>query len=181
MEGRNLKPFLILILKPLAMKKIILLCITMISIGSLMAQLTVKDKCGAFVVDILDGKVNNLKASAPASDIKTKLPCFTAVEEEGGTSKCGGAIYYKDKDISFFTQRDYIVIGEKFKGQLSIPLMGGKRDSFFKFLGNPKMKDDNWDAFTTNYGIIILFYNAASKVNKIIISTKNTTDISICE
>jgi hypothetical protein len=38
------------------MKKIILLGIAMISIGSLMAQLTVKDKCGAFVVDILDGK-----------------------------------------------------------------------------------------------------------------------------
>jgi hypothetical protein len=41
--------------------------------------------------------------------------------------------------------------------------MGGKRGSFFKILGNPKMKDDNWDAFATNYGILILYYNAASK------------------
>jgi hypothetical protein len=163
------------------MKKIILLGITFISMGTLMAQLTVKAKCDAFVVDILDGKVNTLKASATTNDIKTKLPCFTSVEEDGGTSKCGGAVYFKDKDISFFTQRDYILIGEKFKGQLSIPLMGGKRDTFFKYLGNPKMKDDNWDAFITNYGIIILYYNAASKVNKIVMSTKNTSDISICE
>jgi len=163
------------------MKKIILLGITFISMGTLMAQLTVKAKCDAFVVDILDGKVNTLKATATTSDIKTKFPCFTAVDEDGGTSKCGGAVYFKDKDISFFTQRDYILIGEKFKGQLSIPLMGGKRDTFFKYLGNPKMKDDNWDAFATNYGIIILYYNSASKVNKIIMSTKNTTEISICE
>ena len=163
------------------MKKITLLCIAVISMGGLMAQLTVKAKCNAFVVDVLDGKVNDLKASAQASDIKTKFPCFTAIEEEGTASKCGGAIYYKDKDISFFTLRDYIVIGEKFKGQLSIPLMGGKRNTFFKYLGNPKLKDDNWDAFTTNYGIIILYYNAASKVNKILISTRNTSNIEICE
>ncbi len=106
--------------------------------SGLMAQLKVKAKCNAFVVDILDGKVNDLKANAMPDDIKTKFPCFTSVEEESGTSKCGGAIYFKDKDISFFTQRDYIVIGEKFQGQLSIPLMGGKRNTFFKFLGNPK-------------------------------------------
>jgi len=148
---------------------------------TLKAQLTVKEKCNAFMVDVIDGKVNDLKATASNSDIKTKLPCFTSVDEDGGTSKCGSAVYFKDKDISFFTQRDYILIGEKFKGQLSIPLMGGKRGSFFKYLGNPKMKDDGWDAFATNYGIIILYYNAAAKVNKIIMSTKNTTEISICE
>jgi len=163
------------------MKKIILFGFALMFIHNLKAQLTVKEKCNAFVVDILDGKVNDLKATASNSDIKTKFPCFTAVDEEGGTSKCGSAVYFKDKDISFFTQRDYILIGEKFKGQLSIPLMGGKRGSFFKSLGNPKMKDDGWDAFATNYGIIILYYNAASKVNKIIMSTKNTTEISICE
>jgi hypothetical protein len=163
------------------MKNIFLLCIALISMRNMMAQLTVKEKCNAFTVDILDGKVNDLKATASNSDIKTKFPCFTAVDEDGGTSKCGSAVYFKDKDLTFFTQRDYILIGEKFKGQLSIPLMGGKRGSFFKSLGNPKMKDDNWDAFATNYGIIILYYNTASKVNKIIMSTKNTTEISICE
>ena len=103
------------------MKNIILLGIAMISMGNLMAQLTVKDKCGAFVVDILDGKVNDLKASAPAIDIKTKLPCFTAVEEEGGTSKCGGTIYYKDKDIrsaqySFAYQDVLFALADAYKG-----------------------------------------------------------------
>jgi len=163
------------------MKRIILSCFALIFMHTLKAQLTVKEKCNAFMVDVIDGKVNDLKATASNSDIKTKLPCFTSVDEDGGTSKCGSAVYFKDKDISFFTQRDYILIGEKFKGQLSIPLMGGKRGSFFKYLGNPKMKDDGWDAFATNYGIIILYYNAAAKVNKIIMSTKNTTEISICE
>ncbi len=43
------------------------------------------------------------------------------------------------------------------------------------------MKDDNWDAFTTNYGLVILYYNAASKVNKILITTKGTSNLEICE
>ena len=163
------------------MKKIILFGFALMFIHNLKAQLTVKEKCNAFVVDILDGKVNDLKATASNSDIKTKFPCFTAVDEEGGTSKCGSAVYFKDKDISFFTQRDYILIGEKFKGQLSIPLMGGKRGSFFKSLGNPKMKDAGWDAYQTSYGTLILYFNKANKVRLIQFSTMSTETISLCE
>ena len=47
----------------------------------------------------------------------------------------------------FFTGREYVEIGPKFKGKLTLPLMGGKRGSFFKVLGNPKLKDTDWDAF----------------------------------
>jgi hypothetical protein len=146
-----------------------------------MGQLTAKSRCNTFVVDILNGKVNNLKPDYTIPEIKEALPCFTSAEEEGANSKCGGGVFYKDKDLYFYTQRDYIEIGEKFKGQLSIPLLGASRNALFKWLGNPKIKDDTWDAFEMAYGTLVLHYNAASKVRMIQFSTKRTDLLSLCE
>ena len=146
-----------------------------------LGQLKAKPNCGTFVVDILNGKVNNIKPNFTNSEIKDALPCFTSSEEEGSSSKCGAGVFYKDRDISFFTQRDYIEIGEKFKGQLSIPLMGASRSSLFKWLGNPKIKDAKWDAFEMAYGTLVLHYNTANKVNLIQFSTKSTEELSLCE
>ncbi len=146
------------------------------------AQLVPKTKCDAFVVDILDGKVNGrLKANSPDYDVKKIFPCFTGAEAEGSKSKCGGGVFYKDKDIYFFTDRDYIEIGEKFKGKLSLPLIGAKRNSFFKSLGNPKLTDDTWDAWQMSYGTLVLHYNKAGKVNLIQFSTNGTESLSLCE
>lgn len=146
-----------------------------------MAQLTTKASCPVFEIDILDGKVNGFKATAPNDQIKAKFPCFTSAAEEVDSAKCGTNVFYKDRDLYFYTQRDYIEIGPKFKGKLSIPLMGAARNSLFKWLGNPKMKDAKWDAFVTNYGIIILTYDAGNKVNKIQMSTQGTSNIQLCD
>ena len=100
---------------------------------------------------------------------------------ESSTAKCGGGVFYKDRDIYFYTGRDYIEIGPKFKGKLSIPLMGASRNSLFKWLGHPKIKDVSWDAFSTQYGILILYYTKANKVNKIQFSTQSTETIKLCE
>jgi hypothetical protein len=145
------------------------------------AQLVVKTKCPDFYVDVLDGKVSGLKANAFDYDIKKAFPCFTSSEPDNSTTKCGGGVFYKDRDIYFYTDRDYIQIGEKFKGKLSIPLIGSKRGSLFTKLGNPKMKDDDWDAYEMQYGILILHYNKLGKVNLIQISTKGIDNISLCE
>jgi hypothetical protein len=145
------------------------------------AQLVAKPVCGVFMVDILDGKLNGLKPNARWDEIKGKLPCFTAAEPEGSTAKCGAGIFYKDKDVYFYTDRDYIEIREKFQGKFSIPVMGASRNSLFSTLGNPKIKDENWDAFQTAYGVLILHYNKAGKVNLIQFSTKSTETLSLCE
>ena len=145
------------------------------------AQLVAKSSCGVFTVDILDGKLNGLKPNARWEEIKEKLPCFTAAEPEAGTAKCGGTVFFKDKDVFFFTDRDYIEIGEKFKGKLSIPVMGAPRNSLFSTLGNPKVKDDNWDAYQMAYGCLVLHYNKAGKVNLIQFSTKPTESLSLCD
>lgn len=163
------------------MKTLTVLLLSMFSLSFAMGQLKVTAKCDAFVVDVLNGRVNGLTPKATVNDIKDKFPCFTSFEDESQTAKCGGGVYFKDKDLSFYTDRDYIEIGPKFKGKLSLPLMGAKRGTFFNNFGNPKLKDDTWDAFQTSYGIIILHYDKTNKVNLIQISTQGTESIRLCQ
>jgi hypothetical protein len=163
------------------MKTLIVLLLSMFSLSFTMGQLKVTAKCDDFNVDILKGTVNGLKPDVTVNAIKEKFPCFSSAEDESQTAKCGGGVWFKERDLSFYTDRDYIEIGSKFKGKLSIPLMGAKRNTFFNQLGNPKLKDDTWDAFQTSYGIIILHYDKTSKVNLIQISTKGTESIRLCE
>jgi hypothetical protein len=145
------------------------------------AQLKTTPVCPPIVVDILYGKVNQLNSTSTIGQIKALFPCYTTIEEETAGTPCGGGIFYNDKDIYFYTGRDYVTIGEKFKGKLSIPLMGASRNNLFKWLGNPKIKDVNWDAFQMAYGTMILYYNKTGKINKIQFSTKSTETLNLCE
>jgi len=163
------------------MKQICLLSFLLLAVFITQAQLVAKSRCDVITVDILDGKVNGLKPNARFDEIKEKLPCFTATEPEGGTAKCGGSVFYKDKDIYFFTDRDYIEIKEKFQGKFTTPILGAARTSLFKTLGNPKIKDDTWDAYQMAYGTLVLHYNKAGKVNLVQFSTKTTDALSLCD
>jgi hypothetical protein len=58
--------------------------------------------------------------------------------------------------------------------------MGTVRGSLFRTLGHPKIKDVTWDAFQTEYGTLILYYNKANKVNRIQFSSKPTDYIQLC-
>ncbi len=146
------------------------------------AQLKTTTKCAEFDIDILDGVINKtILPTSTVGQIKLNLPCFTSFEEEGTSAKCGAGVFYKDKDVYFYTTRDYVEIGPAFKGNLSIPLMGDSRDGLFKWLGSPKIKEANWDAFQTSYGILIVYYDNAAKVNKIQFSTHSANSIHLCE
>lgn len=148
------------------------------------AQLKAKAKCPDFYVDILNGAVNDLKPNNTQNEIKEKFPCFTGTDDESETVKCGGGIYFKDKDIYFYTRRKYIEVGPKFTGKTSFPLLGTKRGSLFAKLGNPKIKDDLWDAYETQYGTLVLHYDvagAAGKVKFFQFSTFTTDQLNLCE
>jgi len=145
------------------------------------AQLKTTPICPAIVVDILDGKVNGIEPDFTQGRVKQNLPCFTSFEDENAASKCGGGVFYKDKDIYFYTGRDYVEIREKFKGKLSIPLMGAGRNGLFKWLGHPRIKDVSWDAYQTSYGTLVLYYNKANRINKIQFSKKSTETLRLCE
>ena len=165
--------------------KPLFLFVCMLTLQAAKAQLktSAQNQCGVFTVDLLDGKVNGVDPKYNQAQIKSALPCFTSVEPEDATSKCGGVISYKTQDVYFYTGRHYIEIRDKFKGKLSIPVMGATRNSpaLFKLLGNAKIKDTNWDAFDTLYGVMILYYTKANKVNKIQFSTETSATINLCQ
>lgn len=144
------------------------------------AQLKTTARCPDFVVDILYGRVNELNTRSSFGEVKEKFPCFTSVEEESVSSSCGG-VFYKDKDIFFYTAKNYIEIGPAFKGKLSIPLIGASRNNLFKWLGHPMIKDLSWDAFQTAYGILLLYYDKSNKINRIRFSTESASTIQLCE
>lgn len=163
------------------MKKFVV-CFGLLLLGRVgYAQLKTTPVCGVFEVNVLKGTVNNVMPNFTAGEIKKKLPCFTGEEPEGKDSKCNGAVFYKDRDVSFYTYRKYVVIGAAFKGKTNIPVLGTKRNSLFNKLGNPQLKDPKWDAYQTQYGCLILYYDAQNKVNRIIMSTKSTDEIDLCQ
>ena len=165
------------------MKSLLLFVIVFLIGTSAFSQLktSTQNLCPTFVVDLLDGKVNGVKPDVYQPELKRVLPCFTSAEPEDNTSKCGGLVAFKDRDVYFYTGRNYVEIREKFKGKLSIPLMGAARNSLFKYLGNVKIRDTNWDAYQTSYGLIIVYFNKANKINKIRFSTDGPDTIKLCE
>ena len=163
------------------MKNLFYCLLFMVFATTAKAQLKTTPVCPVMVVDLLEGNVNGIEPNFSTTDIKKAFPCFSAEEPEGTTAACGGLISYKDKDIYFYTTKAYIEIREKFKGKLSLPLMGAARSSLFKILGHPKIKDVNWDAYQTKFGIMILYYNKAGKINKLQISTMGAETLKLCE
>lgn len=162
------------------MKTIVILLFSLTLFADVKGQLKTTVKCPDFYIDILDGKVNkDIFPYSTIGQIKLNLPCFTSTE--GDSSKCGEGVFYKDKDVYFYTSRHYIEIGPHFKGTLSIPLMGAQRNSLFRLLGDPQVKDVHWDAFQTSYGILILYYNSASKVDKLQFSSEKANTIRLCQ
>lgn len=163
------------------MKLISFILLAVISCSTVNAQLKAAAVCPAIAIDVLEGTINNkLYCTSTSGEVQKLFPCFTQVVEETNGSTCGGVIY-KDKDIAFYTERDYIEIGPNFKGNLEPALMGVNRSLLFKLLGNPKLKDATWEAYQTKYGVMILYFDANSKINKIQISSKTTDSIKLCE
>ena len=145
-----------------------------------MAQLTPKAGCPDLTVDILNGTINGLKANAAGPEFKKTVGCSTGSDD----AKCGGVIYYTDKDVCFYPQRKYFEIGLKFKGKMSMHVLGTPRNALFKYFGSPKVKDALWDAFETQYGTLVLHYTVAGpagKVKLIQMSTLGTDELTLCE
>jgi len=163
-------------------KTLLLSFFFLISYVTASAQLKRTMVCPDINIDILDGIVNKtlLPNSTPGL-IEKILPCFTGAEPVGTSAKCGAGVFYKDKDVYFYTDRDYIEIGPAFKGNLSLPLMGARRNGLFNLLGNPQVKDVHWDAYQTSYGILILYFNSANRVDKIQFSTQSANSIQLCQ
>lgn len=143
------------------------------------AQLKVKSVCPPFTVDVLGGNVNKLYPKTTLGEIKKAFPCSSDVVNVPDSAHCAG-IFFKEEGLYFYTDRNYIEIRDNFKGKLIPSLLGASRSSLFKLLGNPKLKDLDWDAFQTEYGTLVLYYKGG-KINKLQISSKSTESLKLCE
>lgn len=162
------------------MRKIFLL-LTAIAVSQLsIAQLKSTPICNAFTVDILEGSVNKMYPESPWGEIMTKLPCYTDAIAEPSATGCAG-VFFKDKGITFYTYRDYIEIDASFKGTISIPLLGADRNSLFKYLGLPQVKDNAWESYQMRHGILVVFFDATGKINKLILSSKSAATLRVCD
>src|SRR5215469_2187107 len=111
------------------MKRTLFIALAMSIVGGASAQLKAKSKCPEFYIDILTGAVNGIKPNNTPTEIKEAFPCFTSTDADSANAKCGGGVYFKDKDLYFYTKRDYVQVGPKFVGKTSFPLLGTKRGS----------------------------------------------------
>lgn len=158
---------------------------TLFIIGSLFccnisfAQLKATPTCPPLNFDVLEGTINKLSSKSTQGEITKTLPCATDVLEED-SAKCAG-VFLKDKGILFYTDRDYIEVRDNYSGKSSVPLMGAARNSLFSTLGNPKLKDATWEAYQMQYGTLVVYFNAANKINKIQVSTRNSESLKLCE
>lgn len=162
------------------MKIFLLFFTSLINLSLSFAQLKTTPVCPPFDVDVLSGSVNKFTPKSTLGEIKKAFPCTSEVVEESTGTKCAG-IFFKDQGIFFYTDRNYFEITENFKGKLTPKLIGTNRSELFKILGYPKIKDVNWDAFGTVYGTLVLYYDAAGKINKLQISNKSTETMKLCE
>jgi hypothetical protein len=165
-----------------SMTKLICLALSIFVLSNIAsAQLKVTDACPTFSVDILEGNINRIHPRSTSSEITRTFPCQTGVEESiDSTGRCQG-VFYKNKGVNFFTGRNYIEIDNSFKGKMEPAIMGAAKGSLFSVLGNPKLKDIEWEAYQTKYGTLIVYYSKANRINKIQMTTKSTDNIKLCE
>ena len=159
----------------------LVLIVTCIVISQLtQAQLKTSSTCPPISVDLISGTVNSIHAETSWGEIYRVFPCFTEAIEEPSATGCAG-VFLRDKGINFYTYRDYIEITQNFKGTISPAIMGTDRSSLFKSFGLPQTKDILWDAYQMRYGTMVVFADKDGKINRIIISPKNASNMRLCD
>lgn len=160
------------------MKNLLLTVIFIVVAMNGFAQLQSTPVCPPFKVDVLGGTINKLSPRSTAGEVAKALPCFSEKLEPGDPAKCAG-VFYADQGVYFYTDRNYIEVRDSYKGAITIPF-GTPRASLFSMLGRPKLKDPSWEAYQTEYGTLVMYFDAAGKLNKIQMSSKSTETLKLC-
>lgn len=152
---QNTKP--IFTFKIIQMKRILCLLLVLAFVQRGMAQ-----TCDNLVADLKKGTLNGLKPKASQADVKKHFPCFTGDSEEGGDFNCGGGVFFLNHDFFCYTGNDYIEIRKKFKGKLSVPVLGLSQAAAVQQLGLGKVvrqeehSGKTYVFLKTRYGCLVL-------------------------
>ena len=161
------------------MKNFLLSLLILFSGTACFAQLKTTPVCPPFSVDVLGGTVNKLNPRSTSGEVEKTLPCFSERVQPGDSAKCAG-VYYGEQGVYFYKERNYIEVRSNFKGKSSIAL-GTPCSALFSVLGNIKLKDPSWEAYQTEYGTLVLYFDKENKLNKIQMSTRSTETLKLCD
>lgn len=163
------------------MKKIIAL-----SIFSFAFVYGFTQNCDNIMVNLKQGTINKLKLTASQDEVKAALPCSTGDTEEGSDFNCGGGVFFLNNSFFFYTGKDYVEFRQKFKGKLSVAVLGvTKLAAIAKLkLGKPirteKQEDGREDLFfKTTYGCIRLEL-AKGKVVTVAMHAVKAKEVELC-
>jgi hypothetical protein len=162
------------------MKKIVL--ISALAFVGLFAH---AQSCDKLIADLKKGTLNGLKPTATQAMVTKKLPCSTGSTEDGSEFNCGGGLFFLKHDFFFYSGRDYIEFRAKFKGKLSIPVLGKLKDDAVKLLKMGKAvrteqdEEDTYLFFKTRYGCVVLKITD-DKVKAVAMHAKPAADVELC-
>jgi len=117
-------------------------------------------KCKPFMVNVRAGTVNGLGPATPMAKVRKKLPCFTAVSDEGAFYNNGGGVFYGSDNLYFYTYLRFIEIRAPFNGTTDVQIFGRPKAAVaMDFPFNAADKRPFWatpaDEFaTTKFGCI---------------------------
>jgi hypothetical protein len=162
------------------MKKIFLWCCLAAGTGAFAQD------CDELVANLAKGTLNGLKPGAAMEAVKEKLPCFTGDSEEGGAFNCGGGVFYLNHDFFYYTGNDYIELRSKFKGKVSVQVLGltkaaaiKKMKVFGRVVRTQKNGNQSFLFFKTSYGCICLTLEDGS-VKKLGMYNKPAAKVELC-
>ena len=76
------------------------------------------------MVNLKRGTVNKLKLTASQDEVKAALPFSSGDTGEGSDFNCGGGVFFLTNSFFFYTGKDHVEFREKFKGKLSVAVLG---------------------------------------------------------
>lgn len=97
--------------------------------------------CSGVTVDLQNGTLAGLGPAASMGDVATKLPCFSAQDQEGSDYNYGGGVYFPRYGYNFYTFIDTIHIMPGFMGKFEPDVRFMRPPGVEKVLGPPERKE----------------------------------------
>ncbi len=156
---------------------------------SLIPNITMENNaCENLFLDLDEGTLNGLKASANPQDVKQALPCFTGQTPDGAEVNCGGGVFYLNHDFYFYSGDNYIEVRDNFSGRISFDLLQKRTSEVIFVLGEPTREEEivKWDGtyrkhffYERKYGTLSLVF-VENKLQKIAIHQTDYTSTRLC-
>ncbi len=149
-----------------------------------LASLSNAQDCSKLFADLKKGTLNGLSPLVTQEEVKRKLPCSTASDEDGSKQTCGGGVFFATHNFYFYTGDDYINIRRGFTGELSDAVFDKTEAElvkiFGKSMGDITDEEDKYIFFKTSYGCLCIKMADGKKADEIFIYAKSAELVDLC-